>query len=189
MNTSLFGGIASTAQNARLLGRNIALGLYPDKEKCFRFPLDATISISGRNELSERIINKDIMSGVVVEQWARGLYDITIAGVLIDDQFVVSNSTGRLNSLDYYVSTLAALLTTKNALYVHANDTGLLGIDQVAIKSWSFPFTQGFQNQDFEIRAISCDPQILLTLESDVLPAYQSPFFRSDDPADTSALA
>jgi hypothetical protein len=112
----------------------------------YTFPLDPIISISSKNIIVRRFVNKTSMRGSIKERWSQDDWEVTISGVLV-------SATG-----NYPVANLEALRAYCNAetsVEVTCDLLNSMGIYKIAIESYDFPFTKGVENQAFVIKAYS----------------------------------
>lgn len=137
----------------------------------YLLPYEPMINISGKNTIVRRNVakakstQKDGVSlgGTIKERWTQDDYEITITGVLIG-----SLLTGKVD--DCYpikdFQRLRDFMTAPKSLKVFCEPLQLLGINQIVIEEFSFPFTKGENVQAYEIRAYSdFDYKLLLKLE------------------------
>ena len=120
----------------------------------FQLPLDPLISISGKNIIRRRYVAKSKMRGSIKETWSQDDYEITIAGLLQNDD------KGYLNDdifmLREYLEAAESVHITCDLL------NNVFDIKRIAIESYDFPFTKGMENQAFTIKAYSDDNYQLL---------------------------
>jgi len=119
----------------------------------FKFPLDPIISISSKNLITRRYVNKSQMRGSIKERWSQDDWEITISGVII-------SANG-----EYPVNTLKALRDFCNvpeSVDVICPLFNEMDVQRIAIESIDFPFTKGVENQAFVIKAYSDSTYTLL---------------------------
>lgn len=122
----------------------------------FKFPLDPVVSISGKNIITRRYVNKSSRPGSVKEQWSQDDWDITISGVLTSDQDDDYTVEEFLQSLKKYCDakeSVAIVCGYLNEVY---------NINYITIESYDFPFTKGIQNQSFTLKCYSDESYNLL---------------------------
>jgi len=120
----------------------------------FWLPLDPLLSVSGKNIIRRRYVAKSRMRGSIKETWSQDDYEITIAGVLQDDD---------RECLEDYILRLRGYLEASEAVHITCDLlNNVFGIMRVAIESYDFPFTKGMENQAFTIKAYSDDNYQLL---------------------------
>jgi hypothetical protein len=119
-------------------------------------PVEPLISITGSNVLIRRQVNKGKVRGSIKERWTQDDYNIHIEGVLMSQD-------GSYPKAD--VMRLRQFCEAGNVQMLNAL-LDIFGIKQVAISSWSIPFTSGKSNQNYTIDAYSDDvAKLLLTKE------------------------
>jgi len=120
----------------------------------FQLPLDPLLSISGKNIIRRRYVAKSKMRGSIKETWSQDDYEITIAGLLQDDD---------QSMLDSYITTLRTYMEAAEAVHITCGIlNNVFNITRIAIESYDFPFTKGMENQAFTIKAYSDDNYQLL---------------------------
>jgi hypothetical protein len=120
----------------------------------FQLPLDPLISISGKNIIRRRYVAKSKMRGSIKETWSQDDYEITIAGLLQNDNPEWLNAD--IFDLTRYLEAAEAIHVTCDLL------NNVFNITRIAIESYEFPFTKGMENQAFTIKAYSDDNYQLL---------------------------
>ena len=136
----------------------------------YTLPYEPMISISGKNTIIRRNVAKAkstnangiSLGGSIKERWNQADYEITITGVLIG-----SLLTGSVKEC-YPISDFEKLrnfMTAPKSLKVRCEPLQLLGINQIVIEDFSFPFTKGENVQAYEIKAYSdFDYKLLLDI-------------------------
>jgi len=120
----------------------------------FKLPIDPLIAISGTNKVIRRYVNKSDKRGSIKERWNQDDYEITITGLLTDDDN---------NSLSDYLSRLRTYCEARESISIICDLlNNVFDIFNVAIDSYDFPFTPGTDNQQFTITAYSDDNYSLL---------------------------
>lgn len=120
----------------------------------FTFPVEPLVSISGKNIITRRTVAKSKEQGTVKERWSQDDYDVTIQGIMTEE-----------NQEKYpkgYIQSLLDLFNERQAVEVAQDILFIFGIKCLAIESASFPHTKGLGNQNFEIKAYSDTPMELL---------------------------
>lgn len=113
----------------------------------FTLPIEPMISLTGKNVIVKRHVNKSRTRGTIKERWCQDDYDIQIQGVLIStDGEYPSDYVRRLRELCE-----SASLSVSNPLLE------LFGITRICVDSFAFPFTSGLANQNYTISANSDD--------------------------------
>lgn len=141
-----------------------------EKGNKWLLPYEPMITISGKNTIVRRNVAKAksttikgiSLGGSIKERWNQADYEITITGVLIG-----SLLTGSVKEC-YPISDFEKLrdfMTTPKSLKVFCEPLQLLGINQIVIEDFSFPFTKGENVQAYEIKAYSdFDYKLLLDI-------------------------
>lgn len=135
------------------------LRLYTDDEpEPWLLPYEPQISITGKNLLVKRNVNKGVVRGSIKERWTQDDYNISIQGVFKND----------VN--DYPASDVKKLknICETGKAYAICPLFEIFGIHQIAIESYEFPFTSGRQNQLYNITAYSDDIHKLLLSRQDI---------------------
>lgn len=137
----------------------------------YLLPYEPMISINGKNSIIRRKVAKAkstqtggiSLGGTIKERWTQDDYEITITGVLIG-----SILTGNVSEC-YPIADFEKLrdyMTAPKSLKVLCEPLQLLGINQIVIEEFSFPFTKGENVQAYEIKAYSdFDYKLLLKLD------------------------
>lgn len=116
-------------------------------------PLGAKVDRSGGNEIAMSHIGKNRDYGTVKESWGRGDWKFELTGTLIDGEAAY----GTAQPIDQQMDTLVGLLTNK-LLYVQGGVFAEVGVDQVVVTDWKFPYTPGIANQKFQLTLVSDYP-------------------------------
>ena len=135
------------------------LSLSIDEGKTFfRLPYEPLISISGKNVISKRRVakwnadNVKQLTGTIKERWSQDDYEITITGVLMGS-LLRGNVKDCFPIADF--QKLKEVLTHAKQVKVNCAPLELLGINDIVIDDFSFPFTKGENVQAYEIKACS----------------------------------
>jgi len=127
----------------------------------FQIPSDPLISISGKNIIRRRYVAKSKMRGSIKETWSQDDYEITIVGLLQnDDQGYLSDDIFLLRE---YLEAAESVHIVCDLL------NNVFDITRIAIESYEFPFTKGLENQAFTIKAYSDDNYQLLEENDEVI--------------------
>ncbi len=124
----------------------------------FLLPYEPMININGKNEIIKRKVAKSasddgvIRKGTIKERWNQDDYEITITGVLIGS-IMTGNMGDSFPKEDF--RKLESVLTAAKSIQVKCPPFELLGINQIVIEEFSFPFTKGENVQAYEIKAYS----------------------------------
>lgn len=121
--------------------------------KTWLFPLEPMITISGKNIITKRYVNKGRIRGSIKERWAQDDYGIAIEGVFVSqDGTYPEREVGQFRRICEagQVAVLSPLLE-------------IFGISHIVIERWELPFTSGVGNQNYSIKAVSdFDAKLLL---------------------------
>ena len=115
--------------------------------KFYTLPVEPMISLTGKNVIVKRHVNKSRTRGSIKERWCQDDYEIQIQGVLI-------SPAGTYPKGD--VQTLRELCEA-GSLEVESELLGFFGITRICVDSFSFPFTSGLEIQNYTISASSDD--------------------------------
>jgi len=144
------------------------LSLSIDRKDWFLLPYEPLITINGKNEIIRRKVAKSasdddvVRSGTIKERWNQDDYEITITGVLIGS--LMNGTMGDCFPKDDFIK-LKKFLTSADSIQVKCAPLELLGISQIVIEDFSFPFTKGENVQAYEIKAYSdYDYKLLLDI-------------------------
>lgn len=119
----------------------------------YLLPYEPMISISGKNTIVRRNVAKaNGLIGSIKERWNQADYEITITGVLIGS-VLTGNVEECYPRQDF--ERLRDYMTTPKSLTVYCEPLQLLGINQIVIEDFNFPFTKGENVQAYDIRAYS----------------------------------
>jgi hypothetical protein len=132
---------------------------FTDSGTKWTFPFEPMISISGGNDITKVNVAKHgfdkkghQLAGAIKTSWRQKDFDITITGTLIGKQLIGKPE-------DCFPKThfieLFEYLIYAGSLFVYSHPLELLGINQIVIESYSFPFTKGENVQTYEIKAVS----------------------------------
>lgn len=124
----------------------------------FLLPYEPLVTVSGKNNVIMRNVAKwnaeysAPLIGTIKERWSQDDYSITITGFLMG-----SILTGAVEDCfpraDF--EKLKAVLTNATEVKVLCPIFEMLGISQITILDFTFPFTKGENVQAFDIRAVS----------------------------------
>lgn len=117
-----------------------------DGELDFRFPFDPIISLSSKNIITRRYVNKSGMRGSIKEHWSQDDWEITIQGVMIQEDETLRNV--KMTQLRQYLNHAGSINVVCDVL-------NGLDIYRIAVESYDFPFTKGVENQTFVIKGYS----------------------------------
>lgn len=121
-------------------------------------PMEPMVSLTGRNIITRRHVNKGRVRGSIKERWAQDDYSITVEGILMGmDGKYPEEDVARLRGFceAAHVEVLNPLLE-------------IFGISHMVIESWDIPFTSGAANQNYTLKAQSDDIYKLLLTREDL---------------------
>lgn len=140
-----------------------------DDGERYLLPYEPFISITGKNVLVRRNVAKAktkegvTVGGSIKERWTQGDYEITITGVLIGS--ILTGSVEDCYPREDF-ERLRDFMIASTSLKVMCEPLQLLGINQLVIEDFSFPFTKGENVQSYEIKAYSdFDYKLLLEID------------------------
>lgn len=135
------------------------IGLKENAE--WMFPIEPLISISGKNIIVKRNVAKaNNLRGSIKERWSEDDFTVNIQGSFREED-LKKYPESDIQDLMYY-------LNQRQSLYVKNELLQLLDIHQIAIESYSFPFSKGENVQNFSIDAVSDDKYKLFIDVKDV---------------------
>lgn len=126
-------------------------------EEGWLLPYEPIISITGKNIITRRQVNKGKIRGSIKERWAQDDYSIKIQGVLIGED---GYPKGDVEKLRAYCE--AASLEVENPLL------DIFGISRLVIEQYDFPATTGSFNQNYSLTCHSDDVYKLLLSRKDL---------------------
>lgn len=139
-----------------------------DDGQRYLLPYEPMINISGGNNIIRRDIAKaktesgQILGGSVKERFTQKDYEITISGALYGS-LITGNVEDCFPRDDF--EKLRDFMVSAKSLDVYCEPLQLLGINQIVIEDFSWPFTKGEYVQAYEIKAYSdIDYKLLLDI-------------------------
>ena len=123
------------------------IGLKNDAE--WMFPIEPLVSVSGKNVIVRRNVAKSEYRGTIKERWAEDDFQINIQGSFVHTDLYTYPEKD-VQKLMYYIRQRRPL-SVKNELFA------MLGIHQIIVESYSFPFSKGENVQNYSIDAYSDD--------------------------------
>jgi hypothetical protein len=130
-----------------------------DGNTWFLLPYETMINISGRNNIIRRSVAKwkaqegqKNRIGTIKERWSQDDYEINITGVLIGSM-ISGNVEDCFPREDF--EKLRKVLTHAKEIKVSSPPLEYLGISNIVIEDFTFPFTKGENVQAYTIRAYS----------------------------------
>lgn len=129
-----------------------------DGKNWFRLPYEPLISISRKNIIVKRNVAKynsetsNQLTGTIKERWSQDDYDITITGVLMGS-VMTGNVQDCFPKKDF--EALLKIMNNAKQIKVACAPFELLGVNQIVIDDFSFPFTKGENVQAYEMKCSS----------------------------------
>ncbi|WP_435138918.1 DUF6046 domain-containing protein [Formosa sp. A9] len=134
----------------------------------YLLPYEPMLNIKGKNTIVRRHVAKSktpegqILGGSIKERWTQGDYEITITGVLIGS--LLTGDVSDCFPIEDF-ERLRDFMIAPRSLKVFCEPLQLLGINQIVIEEFSYPFTKGENVQAYEIKAYSdFDYKLLLDI-------------------------
>lgn len=133
------------------------------------FPFEPMVSINGGNDITRVNVAKHgkdkkghLLGGTIKTRIHRKDFNITITGVLMGKHLSgkPEDCYPRQQMIDFF----EYLIYARNIL-VYCEPLLILGITQIVIEDYSFPFTKGENVQAYEIKALSDDNYNLIVPE------------------------
>ncbi len=119
----------------------------------YLLPYEPMITITGKNTIVRRNVAKaNGLIGSIKERWNQADYEITITGALIGS-ILTGNVEDCFPIEDF--ERLRDHMTIPKSITVYCEPLQLLGINQIVIEGFSFPFTKGENVQAYEIKCYS----------------------------------
>lgn len=117
-------------------------------------PVECLITVSGKNIIAKRQVAKASGRGSIKEHWAQDDYEIYIEGLF--------TSTDSYEYPQGDLTRLRQLVEARKPLDVLSPIFEVFGITRIVVEGYSFPFTKGEENQNWNISAMSDDNWNLL---------------------------
>jgi hypothetical protein len=153
-------GTTETGETSKALAYSFIcpVAIYDDNtapEKAYVFPFDAIIDVKAKMEIIKRNVAKSKRKGTIKGLWTQSDYEINIRGTIIGESLSdVRDQVKVINDL---------LSANKTGFNLYASpDFEALSISRIVVETWDFPFTQGEENQEFTMKAMSDDVYELL---------------------------
>jgi len=137
--------------------------MRPDDAEWWMLPYEPMINISGKNTIVKRnVAKKNAMKndvgntryfGTIKEYWAQDDYEITITGALYGA--IERGSVEECFPLEDFLMLKDYLTQSPHGLAIQCFPLNNLGIHNIVIEDFSFPFTKGEYVQAYEIKAVS----------------------------------
>ena len=131
---------------------------WEDEANWWQLPFDPIISVSGSNSIVRTDVlrmdnSREERRGTVKEVWSQQDYQVQIAGM-----FIGSNGDFPENDM----RKLRAYCEERKVIEVMCSLLDVFGINRLAIESFDFAHTPGYENQQFAIKAYSDEDFSLL---------------------------
>lgn len=136
----------------------LSLKLEESGEKEWLLPIEPMVSITGKNIIVKRQVNKGKVRGSIKERWMQDDYSINIQGVFIAPDRYPYADVAKLRKYCEAgrVEVISPLLE-------------VFGVTKMVIESWEIPFTTGQNNQNYSLSCVSDDVYKLLLTKQDML--------------------
>lgn len=122
-------------------------------ESWYTFPYEPIINVSGKNIIVKRRPAKaEKFIGSIKERWSQDDYQITITGAIIGE--IRTGSPGEVFPREDF-ERLRDYCTSPEGIEVRCELLQLLGINNLVVDDFRFPFTKGGNVQAYEISASS----------------------------------
>ena len=115
----------------------------------WHFPIEPLVSVSWKSVIVKRNVAKSENIGTIKERWAQDDYSINIQGCFVTPDL----QTYPTQEVQY----LEQIISQKRPIDVLCDLFQMLGIHQIVVESYSFPFSKGENVQNFSIDAYSDD--------------------------------
>lgn len=129
----------------------------PGEKDGWLLPFEPIITLTGKNIITRRQVNKGKIRGSIKERWAQDDYSIKIQGILIGKDGYPKEDVEKLRT---YCE--AASVEVENPLL------DMFGIDRMVIEQYDFPATTGTYNQNYSLTCHSDDIYKLLLSRKDL---------------------
>lgn len=128
-----------------------------DSEEEWYIPYEPLISLTGKNIIVRRQVNKGKIRGSIKERWSQDDYNITIKGVLIGDNGYPREDVAKLRKY-----------CEAAKVEVYCPLLEIFGISKMVIENYEFPMTTGSNNQNYSLTCYSDDVYKLLLSRKDL---------------------
>lgn len=135
----------------------LSFKLEEEGEKEWLLPYEPLISITGKNIIVRRQVNKGKVRGSIKERWAQDDYSIKIEGILIGQDGYPEEDVAKL---------LKYCEAAKVVVYCPLLE--IFGISRMVIEQYDFPMTTGVHNQNYSLTCHSDDIYKLLLTRKDL---------------------
>ena len=135
----------------------LSLEIEEAGEEAWLLPYEPMISLTGKNIIVRRQVNKGSVRGSIKERWSQDDYSIKIEGILIGQD-------------DYPKEDVATLRKYCEAakVKVYSPLLEVFGISRMVIEQYDFPMTTGNYNQNYSLTCHSDDTYKLLLTRKDI---------------------
>lgn len=145
--------------NALGIPMTLPLELKKDGGEWWKLPFEPLITVTGKNIIVKKQVNKGAVRGSIKERWCQDDYAITIEGVLIN---VARDGYPDSDVIKLRQMCEAAHLEVRCPLFE------IFSINEIVVESFDFPATTGPYNQNYKISALSDDIYKLLLKGEDL---------------------
>lgn len=136
----------------------LSMRIEQEGEEEWLLPFEPLVSVTGKNIIVRRQVNKGKVRGSIKERWTQDDYSIKIEGILM----------GKDN--DYPEEDVARLRKFCEAakVEVYSPLLEIFGITRMVIEQYDFPMTTGSNNQNYSLSCHSDDIYKLLLSRKDL---------------------
>ena len=135
----------------------LSLRLEGDGEEEWLLPYEPLVSLTGRNIITRRTVNKGTTRGSIKERWAQDDYGIKIEGILIGDGGYPKEDVARLRHI-----------CEAAKVEVYSPFLEIFGISRMVIEGYELPMTTGLHNQNYSLSCYSDETYKLLLSRKDL---------------------
>lgn len=135
----------------------VILRIEQEGESEWLLPYEPLISLTGRNVIVRRQVNKGKVRGSIKERWAQDDYTIKIQGVLIGADGYPKADVAKLRKY-----------CEAAKVEVYCPLLEIFGISKMVIENYDFPMTTGVRNQNYSLTCYSDDIYKLLLSRKDL---------------------
>ena len=135
----------------------VSLRIEQEGESEWLLPYEPLISLTGRNVIVRRQVNKGKVRGSIKERWSQDDYTIKIQGVLIGADGYPKADVAKLRKY-----------CEAAKVEVYCPLLEIFGISKMVIENYDFPMTTGVRNQNYSLTCYSDDIYKLLLSRKDL---------------------
>lgn len=135
----------------------LSLRLEEEGEEEWLLPYEPLISVTGKNIITRRQVNKGRIRGSIKERWAQDDYSIKIEGILIGQDGYPEEDVAKLRKY-----------CEAAKVEVYCPLLEIFGISRMVIEQYEFPMTTGVHNQNYSLTCHSDDIYKLLLTRKDL---------------------